>query len=277
MSITSGDVELFHRRFGRPGATPLLLLHGANYYDSADWEPVATALATDREVAAYDARGYGRSTWSPSRDYSLDAQLADVTAVLGHLGWPQAILVGHSRGGSFAVRYAHESPERIAGLVLVDYSPGQVHGRPRIEPVSVGPAGAAYRSIEEAHAATSRNPAELDTEAGRARVHEIFAERDEGWVNVQRDPAFASDRPDGVPGWVSALPPVDLWEALRATSERVPTLVVRALRSAAYDEAGLARLQDDLPRVRRVDVDSGHDVPGTAPAELVAAVRAFLD
>ncbi len=71
--INSGDVSLFYRAFGSPGATPILILHGSNYYDSYDWIGVATALAADREVVVHDKRGWGESTWSPSKDYSYDA------------------------------------------------------------------------------------------------------------------------------------------------------------------------------------------------------------
>ena len=34
--VNSGDVSLFYRIFGKPGATPILILHGSNYYDSVD-------------------------------------------------------------------------------------------------------------------------------------------------------------------------------------------------------------------------------------------------
>ena len=39
-TIRSGDVDLFARAFGEPGApgaTPILILHGSNYFDSYDW------------------------------------------------------------------------------------------------------------------------------------------------------------------------------------------------------------------------------------------------
>ena len=47
-TVPSGDVKLFYRVFGKPGATPILIFHGANYYDSADWIDVGGALASDR-------------------------------------------------------------------------------------------------------------------------------------------------------------------------------------------------------------------------------------
>ena len=50
---------------------PLLILHGLSYF-SYDWIPVAKLVALDREVIALDMRGFGNSTWSPTRDYRLE-------------------------------------------------------------------------------------------------------------------------------------------------------------------------------------------------------------
>ncbi len=274
--VRSGDVDLFLRHFGQPGRTPALLLGGANYYDSADWVRVASALAGDLEVVTYDYRGYGLSSRSPRQDYSTDAHLGDVTALLDHLGWEQVVLVGHSRGGSLALQYAHLFPGRVAGVALVDFSPGQRTGRAGLEPLSVGADGPIYASLEEAHAATSRNPRELESELGRARVETIFAKRDGGYVNVRRDPAYQHAGPIDQPGWVTSIPRIDLWDALERIARTVPALVVRGLQSRSYDEDALARLRTDLPQVQIADVDSGHDVPGTAPDELVKVLRGFL-
>jgi pimeloyl-ACP methyl ester carboxylesterase len=277
-SVTSGEVELFYRSVGGAGAAPLLVLHGANYYDSRDWVGVAAELGTDRRVVSYDQRGYGLSSWSPSRDYSLDAQLGDIATLLEHLGWERAVLVGHSRGGSLALRFAHEHPELAAALVLVDFSPGQTPGRPQLEPLRTGPWGPVYESLAQAHRATSRDPGELETDAGRARAEAIFAPRDGGWVNIRRDPAFQNDRPTDRPGWVSSYGPLDLWDALAGLLRGgVPALAVRATASGSYDGMALTRLRTDFAPVRIVEIDSGHDVPGAAPAELVSAIRGFLD
>ena len=52
--------------------------------NSYDWIGVAGALASDREVVAFDRRGWGESTWSPSKDYSIDAHVGDMLAVIVH-------------------------------------------------------------------------------------------------------------------------------------------------------------------------------------------------
>jgi hypothetical protein len=55
VTLNSGDVTLAYHAFGSPGGeTPILIMHGSNYYDSTDWLGVAAALATDREVVTFD-------------------------------------------------------------------------------------------------------------------------------------------------------------------------------------------------------------------------------
>jgi len=274
-TTTSGDVELFFRRFGHPGEIPVLILHGANYYDSHDWIEVAHELSDDRSVVAFDARGYGKSTWSPGHDYSLDAQLTDVANTLNHLGWDRAIILGHSRGGSFALRFAAEHPERVAGLVLVDYSPGHQPGQPLRSHTGVTVTSAPmFATLADALAATSRDPRSLDSPSKRSRLEAIFARRGNSWVNVMRDPAHASSRPADRPDWTPRYGPRDPWDTLESVS--APLFVVQATRSAVYDEETLARVCSLAVDATVAQLDCGHDVPGEAPAELADAIRGFL-
>ncbi|HVL34400.1 MAG TPA: alpha/beta fold hydrolase, partial [Burkholderiales bacterium] len=120
--VRSGDVELHYRRLGRRGGTPLLIVHGLSYF-SWDWLPAAQALGAEREVIAMDMRGFGDSTWSPSRDYAVPTMGADILAVLNAAGWERAVLVGHSMGGRGATWAAAKHPARAAALALIDYSP----------------------------------------------------------------------------------------------------------------------------------------------------------
>src|SRR5262245_55226826 len=85
--VNSGDVSIFYRAFGARGRTPILLMHGANYFDSYDWIGVAETLASDREVASFDKRGFGETGWTPSKDYSVDANMGDMLAVIAELKW----------------------------------------------------------------------------------------------------------------------------------------------------------------------------------------------
>src|SRR4029077_5500896 len=120
--VNSGDVSLFYRAFGTPGGkTPMLILHGSNYYDSYDWIGVAMALASDREVVTPDRRGWGESTWSPSKDYTRDALLDDVRAVMGAMQLTQKpIIAGHSGAGPTVIAFAVDYANELSKLVLVD-------------------------------------------------------------------------------------------------------------------------------------------------------------
>jgi lipase len=68
---------------------------------------------------APDLRGRGQSAGLPG-PYGFAPHLADLLAVLDHLGVQRAVLAGHSMGAYLAARLAAEHPERAAGVVLVD-------------------------------------------------------------------------------------------------------------------------------------------------------------
>src|SRR2546425_9834212 len=120
--VPSGDVSIHFRRLGNKGETPVLIVHGLSYF-SYDWLGVAQALAAEREVIAMDMRGFGDSDWSPARDYSVPTMAQDIVNLLDHAGWKRAILMGHSMGGRSTTYAAAKHPERVTGLVLVDYTP----------------------------------------------------------------------------------------------------------------------------------------------------------
>ena len=69
-----------------------------------------------------DMRGFGESSWSPSKAYAVSDFADDCVALMDHLGWRRVILMGHSMGGRNATWCAAENSDRIEALVLVDYS-----------------------------------------------------------------------------------------------------------------------------------------------------------
>jgi pimeloyl-ACP methyl ester carboxylesterase len=83
------------------------------------WRTVARELDGRICFLAPDLRGRGRSARLPG-PYGMAAHVADLIAVLDHVGTPSAVLVGHSMGAFVVARLAAEHPERAAGLVLLD-------------------------------------------------------------------------------------------------------------------------------------------------------------
>lgn len=118
LSLPSG--RLCGLRWGRPGARPVLALHG--WLDNAaSFTPLALALLEqcDIDLLAIDLAGHGHSDWLPG-GYSQPAQAAQLLGLLDTLGWQQVELIGHSMGASIAGLLAAALPERVTRLVCID-------------------------------------------------------------------------------------------------------------------------------------------------------------
>ncbi|MDE3720867.1 alpha/beta hydrolase [Nocardiopsis sp. N85] len=96
---------------------PVLYLNGA-YAGKRHWRPVIDALGTGTRHITYDERARGRS--KRSADYSFEACLRDMDAVLDARGVDRPILVGWSYGAALAVHWAERNPDRVSGVVCVD-------------------------------------------------------------------------------------------------------------------------------------------------------------
>ncbi len=102
-----------HRRdhFTHP---PLLLIHGAAG-SHLDWPLDLRRI----NGIVPDLPGHGKSSDMPSRN-RISHYAADMLALLDALEIPSAVIVGHSMGGAVAMTMALESPERVAGLILIN-------------------------------------------------------------------------------------------------------------------------------------------------------------
>jgi pimeloyl-ACP methyl ester carboxylesterase len=96
---------------------PLLLLHGLGG-TRRTWRQVLGPLAAEHTVIVPDLPGHGESA-APAGDYSLGTHAAAMRDLLIALGHPRATLIGHSLGGSIALQFAYQFPDRINRLVLI--------------------------------------------------------------------------------------------------------------------------------------------------------------
>jgi pimeloyl-ACP methyl ester carboxylesterase len=107
--------SLFYERRGT--GAPLLLIQGMSGTQASWGEPFLRALEPLFDLVAYDHRGIGRS--APWRTPFTIVDLAqDARALLDHLGWEHAHVLGISMGGMVAQELALEHPERIRTLAL---------------------------------------------------------------------------------------------------------------------------------------------------------------
>jgi pimeloyl-ACP methyl ester carboxylesterase len=259
--VRSDDLQIHFRRLGRPGGTPILIVHGLSYF-SWDWLEVAQALGAEREVIAMDMRGFGDSDWSPAQDYSVPAMAQDIVAVLDHAGWKRALLAGHSMGGRSTTCVAAKHPERAAGLVLVDYTPENAPQGTRRTTEIVGNTPDSFASIEAAMQYFGKSE--------RARFEQYLKKTDQGW-SVKRDPFFRDQFKRILEGGERPKPGVDLWQLIGEV--RCPILSLRGTRSDMYAPETARKMKAANPRLQVIEVDAGHHVAGENPQGFLAAVK----
>lgn len=109
---------------GGHSGVPVIFLHSFGG-DSGHWASQLDHLRHHRRALAIDLRGHGKSARPKDMDYSIEAFVRDLEAVVQELKLPRFVLVGHSLGGAVANAYAAKHPGRVAGVVLVG-APGKV-------------------------------------------------------------------------------------------------------------------------------------------------------
>jgi pimeloyl-ACP methyl ester carboxylesterase len=96
-------------------------------WNSPVWRHWILELARDHTLIRYDERGCGLSDWS-AEEFSLDAWVRDLEAVVDGLGLERFPLLGISQGGPIAIAYTVRHPERVSRLILYgSYSRGRSH------------------------------------------------------------------------------------------------------------------------------------------------------
>ena len=254
----------FHfTEWGRPGAPPILLLHGTNQ-SSHSWDLVSLALASSYHVFALDQRGHGDSEWSRELDYSTTAMADDAVAFARDRKLARPIVVGHSMGGRVSLLAALKAPDFSRALVLVDSGPEMN-----------APGGRTIRNFV-------RNNREFDNleqfvdnvvayDPYRKREHvertvkyNMFQRADGKYVSKNDHRRTANSRTA-----------IRLEDVSTLTH---PTLVVRGENSNVFTPDAGERLIGALPDARLVTVPNcGHNVHSQNTPGFLAAVMPFLN
>jgi pimeloyl-ACP methyl ester carboxylesterase len=144
---------------------PVLLSHGYSATRHM-WDGQHRAFS-DYRIISWSMRGHGQ-TESPDdpAQYSADLTVADMHALLGHLGVERAVIGGLSLGGYVSLAFYLSHPEMVRALVICDSGPGYRNAEAR--------AAWNQRAIERA-AELERGG--LDALSGRSReMHEAMGE-----------------------------------------------------------------------------------------------------
>ncbi|MBA2556084.1 MAG: alpha/beta hydrolase [Chloroflexi bacterium] len=109
------DVENGRLYFEVSGSgTPLVLVH-AGVANLRMWDDDVPALAKRHRVVRYDTRGFGQTTTEEATFSNRD----DLRDLLDHLNIERTAVLGISRGGSIALDFTLEFPERVSSLIIV--------------------------------------------------------------------------------------------------------------------------------------------------------------
>jgi pimeloyl-ACP methyl ester carboxylesterase len=102
----------------RGSGEPVLLIHGGAFADG--FVPLLEQPSLRRyRLVRYRREGYGQSgcLHGPT---SIAEQAAQALALARQLGIHRAHVVGHSSGGSIALQLAHDAPEFVSSLALLE-------------------------------------------------------------------------------------------------------------------------------------------------------------
>ncbi len=250
--------------YGGEGRQPLLFIHGGSAFGHW-WDLVAPSFTEKFHTLAMDLRGHGESDWSESGDYTMAANAADVAAMVKDWGLGDPILVGHSRGGLIALRYAASPDARARALVIIDSLPQSTEElaawtqsmktwRPR-----------RYATLEEACASFRLLPAETCASPSILRQIARFAykkEEDGAWV-VRIDPRCRGREPLNVFDYLPAV--------------RCPVLIVKAALSPMITPEMGKRMAESTRQGSVVEIENAyHHAMLDNPAALVRELGGFL-
>lgn len=117
---TSDDTTIAYATVGN--GPPLVkaanwLGHLEYEWQSPVWRHWLRSLAQHYQLIRYDERGCGLSDWDVG-DFSLEAWVDDLEAVISTVGLNRFPLLGISRGGPIAIAYTVRHPEKVSHLIL---------------------------------------------------------------------------------------------------------------------------------------------------------------
>ncbi|MFI1046256.1 alpha/beta fold hydrolase [Streptomyces griseoruber] len=234
------------------GGTPLVFVHGWTA-NRRRWDHQVAHFAETRRVVRFDLRGHGESGGAGVRTVAELAQ--DLVALLDHLGIERCVLVGHSMGGMIAQTVALSHPGRVERMILVNSIARMTYSRGR---------GLLM-------AASTLVPFKLFVAANIQRAFAPGFPREE----IRRYVESSADTPrEVVMTLYGAMRAFDVLD--RVGEIKAPTLMIHGYYDIQLPVRQMLRMAKAYPDATVRILDAGHELPVEKPAELTAAIDAFV-
>ena len=123
------EIDGVRMHYRDEGEGPVVVLLHANYSSLFMWEPWVAALRDRYRVIRLDLPAHGLTGPEPSGNYTLERIQQLFEKFVDEKGLGRFTVVGTSIGGTVAMRYTADHPDRIERLVLI--SPGSLEPRIR--------------------------------------------------------------------------------------------------------------------------------------------------
>jgi pimeloyl-ACP methyl ester carboxylesterase len=248
--VQLNGIHINYEEHGNPAGYPILLTH-AYAATLQMWNPQFEAWR-DYRVIGWDMRGHGGTDSPPAQDqYSEKLTVADMAALLQHLGIEKAVLGGLSLGGYITMEFYVAHPEMVRALILCNTGPGDRKDEARAgwNDFSIGYA----KRFEERGLDGLGRGIEIDATRQYQRSAEGLAFAGRG-ILTQRDAKV-----------MDALETID-----------VPTLIVLGADDERY-KAGGDYMASKIPGAKKVVIEeAGHAVNLYQPQKFNTAVLGFL-
>ena len=251
------------------------LVKAANYLTHLEhdwkgpvWRHWLQGLAQHHTLVRYDERGCGLSDWDVT-DFSIDAWVQDLEAVVTAVGLERFPLLGISQGAAVSVAYAAKHPEKVSHLILYG---GYTRGRFMRD----------LTGEERLQAETMINVIRVGWGKENPAFRQLFTtmlmpqgtEEQMDWLNKL---ARISATPENAAAMERAFYKIDVTDLARQVT--TPTLVLHGRDDAGipFEEGRL--LAALIPDARFVPLDSqNHILLADEPAwtRFLAEVHAFL-
>jgi pimeloyl-ACP methyl ester carboxylesterase len=271
----------------RPGSEPAVFVHGLggsalNWTDLMGLLSDATS-APPLAAEALDLPGFGFSPPPEDSDYSLDARVAAVIALIDKRGNGPVHLAGNSLGGAITTRVAARRPDLVRTLTLI--SPALPDLRPRALPLRL--AVVAMPGLGRWLVTKMQTiPPERRAQTSAA---ELYVDPDRIQPERRAEAIEEMIRRDGLGYSVDALlfsarsllteytrpGPASLWaDAARVTA---PTLLIHGSHDRLVNPGMSGRAARTFPNCRVIVLPRiGHVAMMERPEEVAAEMRDFL-